>query len=97
MNNEELWQTVLSQIQLNISQANFSTWFKNTKISSQKEGKIMVIVPNSFVKEWLENKYNKDIFKILHETDKKIKEVNYLIGKTAPQKEETKIIMPESD
>jgi len=82
MTNEELWQAVLAQIQLNISQANFATWFKNTDIASCKEGQIMVSVPNSFAKEWLENKYGKTIFKILYNLDKEIKEVNYIIGKT---------------
>jgi len=81
MVNEELWQSVLAQIQLNISQANFATWFKNTDILSQKEGRIVVLVPNSFAKEWLENKYNKNILKILHDIDNNIKEVCYSVGK----------------
>lgn len=80
MNYEELWQAVLAQIQLNISQANFATWFKNTRIVGQEEEKIIISVPNSFAKEWLENKYNKLILKILHSIDKKIKAVNYKIG-----------------
>ena len=98
MTNEELWQAVLAQIQLNISQANFATWFKNTEINSFKEGKVIVSVPNSFVKEWLENKYNKAIFKILHDLSEGIKDVKYIIGrsnlkiiKTAP------IVLPETD
>jgi len=70
VNNEELWQKVLGQIQVNISQANFATWFKNTEITSQKDGEIIVLVPNSFAKEWLENKYNKTILKILHDLNK---------------------------
>jgi len=82
VNNEELWQTVLGQIQLNISQANFATWFKNTEITSQKDGEIIVLVPNSFAKEWLENKYNKPILKILHNLNKEIKEIKYTVGKT---------------
>jgi len=82
MTNEELWQAVLAQIQLNISQANFATWFKDTEILSQKDSKIMVSVSNSFVKEWLENKYNKTIFKILHGLNKNIKEVKYSVGKS---------------
>ena len=67
---EELWQAVLAQVQLNISQANFATWFKDTGIISYKEGQIMIYVPNSFAKEWLENKYGKTIFKILYNLDK---------------------------
>ena len=82
MTDEELWQAVLAQIQLNTSQANFATWFKNTEIGSQKENGVVVLVPNSFVKEWLENKYNKIIFKVLHDLNKEIKEVKYTVGRT---------------
>ena len=83
MTNEELWQAVLAQIQLNTSQANFATWFKNTEISSQKEGKVVVLVPNSFAKEWLENKYNKIILKVLHDLNEGIKDVTYAVGKAS--------------
>ncbi len=82
MNNEELWQVVLAQVQLTISQANFATWFKNTGIVSYEEGQIMVSTPNSFAKEWLENKYGKTIFKILYNLDKEIKEIKYAVGKS---------------
>lgn len=82
MSNEELWQAVLAQIQLNISPANFATWFKNTEIASQKDGQVAISAPNSFVKEWLENKYGKNIFKILHSLDERIKEVIFEIGKS---------------
>jgi len=88
MTNEELWQAVLAQIQLNISGANFSTWFKNTEIATQKGGRVVVLVPNSFAREWLANKYNKDIFKIIHDLDNGIKEVKYDIGKAKPRPEE---------
>jgi chromosomal replication initiator protein len=81
MNNNELWQSVLAQVQLNISRANFATWFKNTEIISQKKEKVVISVPNSFVKEWLENKYNKTIFKIIHELNNEVKKIEYIIGK----------------
>ena len=98
MTNEELWQAVLAQIQLNISQANFATWFKNTEIISQKEGKAVVSVPNSFVEEWLQNKYNKPILKILHSLSGDIKEVTYSIGKTRLKiLKRVPIVLPETD
>jgi chromosomal replication initiator protein len=78
---EELWQAVLAQIQLTISPANFATWFKDTGIVSCKEGEVVISVPNSFAKEWLENKYGKTISKILYSLDKEIKEIKYNIGK----------------
>ncbi len=80
MTQEELWQAVLAQIQLSISPANFSTWFKNTSVLSLKEGQAVISVPNSFAKEWLEQKYNKIIFKILRSLNVEIKEVQYAVG-----------------
>jgi chromosomal replication initiator protein len=81
MTTEELWRAVLAQIQLDISPANFATWFKNTCIVNLKEGEAVVSVPNSFAKEWLEQKYNKNIFKILRGLNDEIKEVRYILGK----------------
>jgi len=82
MTDEELWQAVLAQIQLQISPASFATWFKSTQIVSQEEGRVFVSVPNSFAREWLEQKYNKTIFKVLRGLDNKIKGVKYEVGKS---------------
>lgn len=80
MPNEELWQAVLAQIQLNISPANFATWFANTKISSVDDNIVTVSVPNSFSREWLEQKHNKEILKILKSIDDGIKGVQYVVN-----------------
>lgn len=76
MNNEQLWQAVLGEIELNLSKANFTTWFKNTFVSSFEEDKIIVGVPNTFTKAWLEKKYYKEILSALKNvSDKNIKEI----------------------
>jgi len=80
MTNEELWQAVLSQIQLNISPANFATWFANTKISAIDDNIATVSVPNSFSKEWLEQKHNKEILRILKSLDENIKGIQYVVN-----------------
>ncbi len=79
MNNSELWQSVLAQMQFHISRANFATWFQNTEIISKENEKITISVPNAFSKEWLSNKYNKLILKILHDTDDSIKDLDFVI------------------
>lgn len=81
MSKEDLWQAVLARVQLNISPANFATWFKNTGILNQKGEEIVISVPNSFAKEWLEQKYNKMIFKTLHELSAGIKDIKYVVDK----------------
>lgn len=90
MTNQELWKIALSEIELSISKANFITWFKNTSIISNKNNKITIGVPNSFTKEWLENKYNKITIKALRNTTENIKEVNYIISSQKGQIRETK-------
>ena len=85
MTTEELWQAVLAQIQLNISPASFNTWFRGTSVLSLKDGQVVVSTPNSFTKEWLEQKYNKTIFKILRDLNGNIKEVEYIIGRQEPK------------
>jgi chromosomal replication initiator protein len=79
METSELWQSTLAQLQFHISKANFATWFKNTEISSKKEGTITISVPNAFSKEWLSNKYNKLILKTLHELDGSVRDLEFTI------------------
>jgi len=84
MNLKELWQTVLAEVELSTSKANFITWFKNTTIHSKKDGMVTISAPNGFTKEWLENKYNKLIFKILRNNSPDVKEINFIIGNEGP-------------
>ncbi|OGD29942.1 hypothetical protein A3J02_03560 [Candidatus Azambacteria bacterium RIFCSPLOWO2_02_FULL_46_11] len=83
MTKEELWQIVLSEIGIQISKANFNTWLKNTSLTQNKDGEIVISVPNAFTKEWLENKYNKLILKTLRNASNEIKEVKYVICNNA--------------
>lgn len=94
MNKEEIWQTVLSQVQFNISPANFSTWFKNTNILSKDKGEIIISVPNNFSKEWLEKKYNKLILKVLQDLNEQVRRLEYKV--VSPPASELKIAVKKA-
>ncbi len=81
MSNEELWQAVLAQVQLTTSAVNFSNWFRNTSVISQGDSRVVVSVPSDFVKGWLENKYNREILKIIHDLNPEVKITEYVVGK----------------
>ncbi len=85
MEKENLWKSVMAQIQLDISEASFSTWFNNTRIGDIKENKVFICVPNTFVRDWIQNKHHKKILKIIKEINPKIKEINYIIQNNPPQ------------
>ena len=88
--NKKLWASVLAEIELSISKANFSMWFKDTLITKQEEGTVFVGVPNVFVKDWLINKYHKNILKSLRSFGEHIRGVEYLIVKHEAKKETPK-------
>lgn len=84
MTNEQLWQAVLGEVELSISKASFTTWFKNTFIISKNNTEVVVAVPNGFAKEWLEKKYHKYILRALQDISRDIKSVRYIIKTAAP-------------
>lgn len=79
-NNDQLWQAVLGEIELNLSKANFTTWFKNTFISSFEDDRVVICVPNVFTKTWLEKKYHHQITEAVQNvSSKKIKQIFYKV------------------
>ncbi|MBI5728822.1 MAG: chromosomal replication initiator protein DnaA [Candidatus Magasanikbacteria bacterium] len=80
MLNHETWQTVLAELELTISKANFITWFRNTGIIANQQGQVIICVPNAFTRAWLEKKYHQTIIKSLERiTGKPIKKMEYKI------------------
>jgi len=80
MTTHELWQAALGELELSLSKANYTTWFRNTFISAFEEGRIVVSVPNTFTKAWLEKKYHVAILKALQNVAKDgVREVHYKV------------------
>jgi chromosomal replication initiator protein len=80
MTNDQLWQAALGEIELSLSKANFTTWFKDTFISIFEDSRIVVCVPNTFTKAWLEKKYQKEVVGALESIlSAKIVEVIYKV------------------
>jgi chromosomal replication initiator protein len=55
---DNVWQAVLGEIELTVSRASFVTWFKNTRMLRYKDNILTVGVPNVFIKQQLERKFN---------------------------------------
>lgn len=80
MTNEEIWKAVLGEMELSLAKAHFTTWFKNTSIIARDGNFVTVSVPNGFIKEWLENKFNKRILQSIHNLTPEVREIRYVIG-----------------
>ncbi|MDP3779428.1 MAG: DnaA N-terminal domain-containing protein, partial [bacterium] len=81
MEKQELWQSVLAKLELDISRPSFLTWFQETGIKDIEGGVVTVFVPNGFAKEWLQNKYHKSILHVLRVISTDIRDIIYVIGK----------------
>lgn len=78
-----LWQAVLGEIELSVSRGNFITWFKNTALLKQDGGHVVVGVPNVFIKQQLERKYNDLIVQTLQKNGATTETVEYKIHTVA--------------
>ncbi len=80
MEKEQIWNTVLGELEVSLSKANFTTWFKNTQIILIDGPKIIIGVPNVFTKEWLEKKYHNQIKEALDNHLSGIEQIEYKVG-----------------
>jgi chromosomal replication initiator protein len=60
-----LWQAVLGEIELTVSRGNFVTWFKNTQLLQADSSVVIIGVPNIFIKQQLEKKYQDLLIDVL--------------------------------
>ncbi len=77
-----LWQSVLGEIELSVSHATFTTWFKNTELVDQNDSGIVIAVPNIFAKKQFEVKFNDQIKTVLAKNGITPKQITYTITTT---------------
>jgi chromosomal replication initiator protein len=61
----------------------FSTWFKDTKLGSIKDHVAKIIAPNSYCRDWLKDKYSKEILSAISKIEPSVKEISFAVRQTA--------------
>jgi chromosomal replication initiator protein len=77
---QALWQSVLGEIELTVSHATFTTWFKNTELVDNNENNVVISVPNIFAKKQFEVKFNNQIKEILSKNGVTPQQIIYTIN-----------------
>jgi chromosomal replication initiator protein len=62
---QEIWETALGELQIQVSKPNYRTWFKKTIGLSYRDNKFVIGVPNTFAAEYLEKNQRSLIEKAL--------------------------------
>lgn len=76
---QAVWKGVLGEIELSVSRATFVTWFKNTELLEHSDDRLVVAVPNVFVKRQLEAKFNKQIQSVLERNGTTARAIEYTV------------------
>ena len=98
MDQDKLWQAVLGDIEITLSRGNYLTWFKNTQLLKREGDQLTIGVPNVFIKQQLERKYNELVTQTLHKNGVDTPVVEYKIQSVARRTElDETITLPSTD
>lgn len=79
MTDGQLWKAALGQLELRVSQGNFLTWFRQTRIREREEGRVVIETSSPFAYEWLSKKYHGAILEVLKSLDDSISDLEFTI------------------
>src|SRR5512143_3749631 len=65
MNAEQAWQSVLGQLQMEMTRASFDTWVRDTRTVSYEHGVLTVGVRNAYALDWLESRLASTVSRLL--------------------------------
>jgi chromosomal replication initiator protein len=65
VNAEQAWQSVLTQLQMDMPRASYDTWVKDTRPVAYNNGVITVGVRNAYARDWLESRLATTVNRLL--------------------------------
>lgn len=75
----QLWQSTLGEMELQIPRGNFAMWLKNSQLIDRQEGTFVVALPNNFARQWVEDKYSKNLLGIMRNFDASLKKIEFVV------------------
>lgn len=85
----DLWQAVLGEIEINVSQGTFVTWFKKSRLLKIKDGIVLIGVQNVFAKQQMESKFLQLVTDTLTKNNVKFDKVEFKINSSLAPKKST--------
>jgi chromosomal replication initiator protein len=92
LDTKQLWENVLTNIELSISPASFKMWFAETHIVKIDDGILLVGVPNQLTRDWLNEKFGKLILKTVRGFVDTVRAVEFTVSRDSSRKMPEKVI-----
>ncbi len=96
MNEEQAWQSVLGQLQMEMPRASYDTWLRETKAVSYEDGLMTIAVGNAYARDWLENRLQSTVVRLLAGIMNRVVEVRFVVTKVQ-ESEESSVVVEESE
>jgi len=65
MDHQQVWKTVLEQLQKEMPSASFDTWVRDTQVLSFADGVLKIETRNAYARQWLEDRVQEDAQRML--------------------------------
>ena len=76
---KSVWEQLLSKLEKKLKPQNFKTWFRPTQLHSATSEKLTVMVPNDFIKKWLDRHYMRMIKKEITQVSGHEMEIDFIL------------------
>jgi chromosomal replication initiator protein len=97
---EQVWLAVLGELELQMTQATFDTWLRNSRLLKYEDGVMVVGVKSGYAKDWLENRLLATIKRTITRQVERTVEVKFVVlGQEAQQQDAVSLLnlpTPES-
>lgn len=80
MNAEQVWQSVLGQLQMEMPRASFDTWVRDTRPLQFENGLMTIGVRNAYARDWLESRLAGTISQLLIGVTDTNVSVNFIVA-----------------
>ncbi len=88
MNAEQVWPAALGELQLQMTQATFDTWLRDSRMVKYQDGVLVIGVKSGYAKDWLETRLLPTIKRTLARLTGQTVEVRFIVcGEETRQKE----------
>ena len=80
MDLEQMWQSTLGEMEVQLTKAHFATWLKSSRPIDKKDDTLFIALQSNFAKTWVEEKYQKNIIGIVRNMDTSVKKIEFVVG-----------------
>ncbi len=75
-----IWQTLLSELALQMPAASYNTWVRDTWVLGYEDGEFLIGIPNAYARDWLENRLRSKIKRALSMLVQRSVQVNFRVS-----------------